>query len=358
MRTIFYLPIAGMLLTGVAFATLAVMFMWPFGWLWCLIAGRTPRWYQRAATWLVVFIAQSMAFGLLVTDRLPSRSGSVTVEVPWAPTPLPAARDRMPGPKGMKQGLFVAGAIGLAVVSVVTGVLLWHTTVPTDLKLPKLKASHYFDEFQLSDIGAENTADRWFLLGQLASIVALALFAWRGARLVRHSAAGPIGSGIFLGTLGVGCAALASAPFLPLGLSALPAGVDTGPIGLDVPLQVLGSMSSVAIVVVAGMAIARRAAEPVVAGHPVPTRGAAGDNDDRAGAGAGRGRSQAQGPRPARGRPRPRGTRGHPAQTHRHHRRARQSDRHADTHERLCGRWRAIIGGGAAGVASLASRAR
>ena len=56
------------------------------------------------------------------------------------------------------------------------------------------------------------------LLATLATLVALGLYAARGARFARESAAGRIGTGMLLGMLGLGFVWLAQFPF---GLAAL-----------------------------------------------------------------------------------------------------------------------------------------
>jgi hypothetical protein len=58
------------------------------------------------------------------------------------------------------------------------------------------------------------TFTRWnFVLSQAAFIGVLALYAWRGARFTRESAAGRIGTGMLLGMLGLALAGLAQLPF-------------------------------------------------------------------------------------------------------------------------------------------------
>ncbi len=59
--------------------------------------------------------------------------------------------------------------------------------------------------------------ERFFLamwvLGQIAQFVTLWLYARRGARFARESAAGPIGTGMLLGMLGLGIVWLVQLPF-------------------------------------------------------------------------------------------------------------------------------------------------
>jgi len=57
------------------------------------------------------------------------------------------------------------------------------------------------------------------VLGQtVATVVVFALYAWRGARFTRESAAGPIGTGMMLAMLGFGLAWLVTVPFEVLAL--------------------------------------------------------------------------------------------------------------------------------------------
>jgi len=50
-------------------------------------------------------------------------------------------------------------------------------------------------------------------LSQIVLVGALALYAWRGAAFQRDSAAGPIGTGMLLGMLGLGIVWLIQLPF-------------------------------------------------------------------------------------------------------------------------------------------------
>ena len=103
--------------------------------------------------------------------------------------------------------LLVAGLVTAAV-------LLFPTAVPTDLSPPGVDAEAVF--------GAENVAEakryerflygNW-VLAQLALLGTLSLYARRGAAFMKESAAGPIGTGMLLGMLGLGIAWLVGIPF-------------------------------------------------------------------------------------------------------------------------------------------------
>jgi STE24 endopeptidase len=96
---------------------------------------------------------------------------------------------------------------------------LWRTSVPGDLTLPDLDPGRYFSQAELDRVASYQAFLRVDqLLAALATLVALGLYAARGARLARESAAGRIGTGMLLGMLGLGFVWLAQFPF---GLAAL-----------------------------------------------------------------------------------------------------------------------------------------
>jgi STE24 endopeptidase len=96
----------------------------------------------------------------------------------------------------------------------VAAYFLWQSAVPGDLDLPRIDEGDYFTE------GTLERADDYalflrvnFLLSQVALVAALALFAWRGARFARESAAGRIGTGMLLGMLGLAIVWIVQVPF-------------------------------------------------------------------------------------------------------------------------------------------------
>ena len=106
----------------------------------------------------------------------------------------------------------VSGALVAAWVAAAW--LLAGTSVPDDLALPKVNVDAAF--------GAELVAraERYerflyvnWALAQVALLVTLAVYARRGARFARESAAGPIGTGMLLGMIGLALAWLAGLPF-------------------------------------------------------------------------------------------------------------------------------------------------
>ena len=90
---------------------------------------------------------------------------------------------------------------------------LWQSRVPASLHLPHLDPHAYFPAAQLR--AAESFGrfqQRDWLLATFAELVALALYAWRGVRFARESAAGPLGTGMLLGMLGFALVWVAQLP--------------------------------------------------------------------------------------------------------------------------------------------------
>jgi STE24 endopeptidase len=75
--------------------------------------------------------------------------------------------------------------------------------VPGSLHLPRLDEHRFFTASTLESSGSFGrvTALVW-VLSTLVQLVVLSLYAWRGARFTRESAAGPIGTGMLLGMIG------------------------------------------------------------------------------------------------------------------------------------------------------------
>jgi STE24 endopeptidase len=106
------------------------------------------------------------------------------------------------------------GLIGLAGGWALAALLLWQTSVPGDLRIPDLPADRYLDKSESSRATNYETFMRFDLLAaSLAQLVALGLFAVRGRRYARESAAGRIGTGMLLGMLALAFAWLAGFPF-------------------------------------------------------------------------------------------------------------------------------------------------
>jgi STE24 endopeptidase len=96
--------------------------------------------------------------------------------------------------------------------------LLWDTSVPGDLRVEDVAAGDYFTQDELDD------ADRYelfhrvsWLLSTVLLFTVFGLYAARGVRFMKESAAGPIGTGMLLAMLGFGLVWLVNVPFAVAG---------------------------------------------------------------------------------------------------------------------------------------------
>jgi hypothetical protein len=91
---------------------------------------------------------------------------------------------------------------------------LWHSTVPSNLHEPHLDPRRYFGQAFLS---SSSSYERFlyldWLLGTVVLLAVLVVYARHGQRLMRESAAGPIGTGMLLGMLGFALVWIAQVPF-------------------------------------------------------------------------------------------------------------------------------------------------
>jgi STE24 endopeptidase len=102
---------------------------------------------------------------------------------------------------------------------VVAAFLLWRTAVPDDLVLPEIDATRGVSAGALDEAEDLGRFTTWnFVASQLVLLIVLALYAWRGARLTRESAAGRIGTGMLLGMLGLALVWISQLPFQLLDL--------------------------------------------------------------------------------------------------------------------------------------------
>ncbi len=91
---------------------------------------------------------------------------------------------------------------------------LWSSTVPASLHLPHLDASRYFSaSFLRRSASYQRFLEIEGLLAIATLLMVLAVYARRGHRLMRESAAGRIGTGMLLGMLGFAIVWLAEVPF-------------------------------------------------------------------------------------------------------------------------------------------------
>ena len=96
---------------------------------------------------------------------------------------------------------------------------LWQSKVPSSLRLPHVDPHRFFTAAQLHAASSYSNVDEWLWAGGVVvQIVILALYAWRGERFARESAAGPIGTGMLLGMVGFALVWAAQVPFSVLGL--------------------------------------------------------------------------------------------------------------------------------------------
>jgi STE24 endopeptidase len=113
-----------------------------------------------------------------------------------------------------------AGVYALVAVGWVAAAwLLAGSVVPDDLSLPRVDVKAAFGP------GLVSEAERYerfhyanWALAQIVALVTLWLYAKRGTRFIRESAAGPIGTGMFLGMVGLAIVWLTQLPFSIAGL--------------------------------------------------------------------------------------------------------------------------------------------
>jgi STE24 endopeptidase len=100
------------------------------------------------------------------------------------------------------------------VAAVVAATQLWPTIVPTGLAHPHVDVNATFGAGKTAEAESFEAFIRvTTILSQLVLVIALGLYAWRGTRFMRDSAAGPIGTGFLLGMLGLGIVWLVQLPF-------------------------------------------------------------------------------------------------------------------------------------------------
>jgi STE24 endopeptidase len=97
--------------------------------------------------------------------------------------------------------------------------MLWPTDVPDDLKLPSVDETQVFDSALLDETEDFERFLRWNeIASNVVLLAVLALFAWRGWRFARESAAGRIGTGMLLGMIGLALVWIAELPFAVAGI--------------------------------------------------------------------------------------------------------------------------------------------
>jgi STE24 endopeptidase len=111
------------------------------------------------------------------------------------------------------------GVLAGLVLWVAAAHLLWSSTELPSLDLPQLDPDRFFgDSFLERSADYERFLAIVGLLASLVLVAVLAVYARRGQRLARESAAGRVGTGMLLAMLGFALVWLAQAPFGLLGL--------------------------------------------------------------------------------------------------------------------------------------------
>ena len=113
----------------------------------------------------------------------------------------------------VRRTLAVLAAIAIAVACALAGPALWDTIVPGDLKVPEV-GEDQFGARTVERAEEYETVARWLsIASQLTLLIVLGLYARRGHRFLRESAAGPIGTGFLLGMIGFCIVWLVQLPF-------------------------------------------------------------------------------------------------------------------------------------------------
>jgi STE24 endopeptidase len=115
-----------------------------------------------------------------------------------------------------------AQAVTLALLAAAWGVaawLLWSSSVVPSLRLPHLDEHRYFSSAQLRQTASFGRVSlALWVLATITKLVALAVYARKGGRFARESAAGRLGTGMLLGMLGFALVWAVQLPFDVAGL--------------------------------------------------------------------------------------------------------------------------------------------
>jgi len=126
---------------------------------------------------------------------------------------LAAAESRLSSSR-VRLAATAAAIIVSAALWLLAAHLLWRSSVPSGLRVPRIADTHLFAHAFLrrsSSYARFLEVER--LLAIVTLLVVLALYARHGQRLMRESAAGRVGTGMMLGMLGFALVWLAELPF-------------------------------------------------------------------------------------------------------------------------------------------------
>ena len=153
--------------------------------------------------------------------------------------------------------------VAFAAIWTVAAWLLWRSSLPA-LHLPRLDEHALFPAYALHRARHYSGVERLFWVAQtVTQLVVLGLFARYGVRWMRESAAGPIGTGMLLGTIGFALVWVAELPFSVLNVwwrhhNGLSGSYVQATIGDWFALGVQFALLCAALAIVMGLARARR----------------------------------------------------------------------------------------------------
>ncbi len=194
------LAVPALLLLTAYTTVLSVVAM--LGWAFALVTGRMPGGLRDLGV-------ASLRYHGQVLGYLALRDVPVSRLVP-GPRALALRAGRAVTAGAARVSLYAA----LGVAWVAAAWLLAGSVVPDDLSLPRVDVDAVFGKALV------DRAERYerflyvdWALAQVVLLATLAVYAKRGVRYVRESAAGPIGTGMFLGMVGLAIVWLAQLPF-------------------------------------------------------------------------------------------------------------------------------------------------
>ena len=138
------------------------------------------------------------------------------------PLRLPSLWPREPSDRRFalsRRNVGITAFVLLAGIWTVAVLLLWRSKVPSSLHLPHIDTAATFSASALHRADSyDRGASLLWVLGTVIELAVFVLYAWRGARFARESAAGPLGTGMLLGMLGFSLLWVAELPTDVLGV--------------------------------------------------------------------------------------------------------------------------------------------